>query len=245
MDLRVIDRGGSVSGRNSAFSQAMALNPNGIIINGFGPVEQKVAVEAARAASIALVSWHVTSANGPHDALGMKEAIGALGGTVLEYVDTPLAETSIRMPQLTMSLLQRYGEHWTHSLAIHDLDFDFMAPSFAAAGRSNDDAPASVAAADGSQAAYQRVRAGEYQAVTVAEPLNLQGRQMIYDINRAFAGEIWSGFQSPLHVAILDIIEFDGGPVVKFDPGNGYRDEYKKIWGVMENLKGRALNPPF
>ena len=279
-DLRVIDGGGSVSGRTSAFSQAMALAPNGIIINGFDPVEQQVAVEAARAAGIAIVSWHATSSNGPDEALGifanvttnakdvsqaaaywafidaeqkpavviftdstyqiaidkadwMKEAIEALGGTVLEYVDTPIAETSTRMPQLTTSLLQRYGDTWTHSLAINDLYFDFMGPSFAAAGLSNDDAPTSVAAGDGSQAAYQRVRAGEFQAVTVAEPLNLQGWQMIDELNRAFAGEAWSGFQSPLHVVTPENIEFDGGPENTFDPGNGYRDEYKKIWGVM------------
>ena len=67
----------------------------------------------------------------------------------------------------------------------------------------------------------------------MAEPLNLQGWQMIDELNRAFAGEAWSGFQSPLHVVTPENIEFDGGPENTFDPGNGYRDEYKKIWGVM------------
>ena len=28
-------------------------------------------------------------------------------------------------------------------------------------------------------------------------------------------------------------INSDGGDKNIFDPGNGYRDEYKKIWGVM------------
>ena len=59
----------------------------------------------------------------------MKEVIEELGGTILEYVDTPIAETSQRMPQLTTSLLQRHGAKWTHSLAINDLYFDFMGPS--------------------------------------------------------------------------------------------------------------------
>ena len=278
-DFRVIDGAGSVSGRTSAFSQALALNPNGIIIDGFDPVEQQVGVDAAKAAGIPLVSWHAASNNGPVPDIGifanvttnakdvsqaaaywafvdakekpavviftdstyqiaidkanwMKEAIEKLGGTVLEYVDTPIAETSTRMPQLTTSLLQRYGDKWTHSLAINDLYFDFMGPSFAAVGLSNDDAPTSVAAGDGSQAAYQRVRAGEYQAVTVAEPLNLQGWQMIDELNRAFAGVEWSGFQSPLHVVTHENVEFDGGPDNTFDPGNGYRDAYKAIWKV-------------
>ena len=29
-----------------------------------------------------------------------------------------------------------------------------------------------------------------------------------------------------------DNVAYDGGDKNVFDPGNGYRDEYKKIWGV-------------
>ncbi|TIO99509.1 MAG: sugar ABC transporter substrate-binding protein, partial [Mesorhizobium sp.] len=161
----------------------------------------------------------------------MKKEIEDLGGKVLEYVDTPIAETSQRMPQLTTSLLQKYGDQWTHSLAINDLYFDFMGPSLAAAGKSGTDAPINVAAGDGSESAYQRIRSGQFQKVTVAEPLNLQGWQLVDELNRAMAGEKWSGYISPLHVVTSDNVEFDGGPDNRFDPGNGYRDQYKKIWG--------------
>ncbi|RWO50495.1 substrate-binding domain-containing protein [Mesorhizobium sp.] len=163
----------------------------------------------------------------------MKEEIEKLGGTVLEYVDTPIAETSQRMPQLTTSLLQKYGDSWTHSLAINDLYFDFMGPSLAAAGKTGTDAPINVAAGDGSESAYQRIRAGQFQKVTVAEPLNLQGWQLVDELNRAIAGVKWSGYLSPLHVVTADNVEFDGGPKNSFDPDNGYRDEYKKMWGKM------------
>lgn len=163
----------------------------------------------------------------------MKEEIEKLGGKVLEYVDTPIAETSQRMPQLTTSLLQKYGDQWTHSLAINDLYFDFMGPSLAAAGKGGTDAPINVAAGDGSESAYQRIRAGQFQKVTVAEPLNLQGWQLVDELNRAFAGQQWSGYLSPLHVVTADNVEFDGGPKNSFDPENGYRDEYKKLWGKM------------
>lgn len=162
----------------------------------------------------------------------MKETIEALGGKVLEWVDTPIAETSTRMPQLTTSLLQKYGATWTHSLAINDLYYDFMGPSLAAAGIEGTGAPVNVAAGDGSESAYQRIRTGQYQAVTVAEPLNLQGWQLVDELNRAFAGEKWSGYVSPLHVVTKANVEFDGGPSNAFDPGNGYRDAYKAIWGV-------------
>ncbi len=40
----------------------------------------------------------------------MKGEIEKLGGEVLEYTDTPIADTSTRMPQLTTTLLQRHGE---------------------------------------------------------------------------------------------------------------------------------------
>ena len=161
----------------------------------------------------------------------MKKEIEDLGGTVLEYVDTPIAETSQRMPQLTTSLLQKYGDKWTHSLAINDLYFDFMGPSLAAAGIAGDGHPVNVAAGDGSESAYQRIRAKQYQAVTVAEPLNLQGWQLVDELNRAFAGVEWSGYVSPLHVVTSANVEFDGGPKNTFDPDNGYRKEYAQIWG--------------
>ena len=163
----------------------------------------------------------------------MKEVIEALGGKVLEWVDTPIAETSTRMPQLTTSLLQKHGAAWTHSLAINDLYYDFMAPSLSAAGIKGTGAPVNVAAGDGSESAYQRIRSGAYQAVTVAEPLNLQGWQLVDELNRAIAGEKWSGYVSPLHVVTKANVEFDGGPTNTFDPGNGYRDAYKKAWGLQ------------
>jgi len=278
--VKVLDGAGSIGGRTAAFGQAMALKPDGIIINGFDAVEQAPALEQAKAAGIPLVAWHAGPVIGPDEKTGlfanistdamevskaaanwayadaqgkpgvviftdstyaiaiakadkMKTEIEALGGTVLEYVDTPIAETSQRMPQLTTSLLQKYGDQWTHSLAINDLYFDFMGPSLAAAGKGGTDAPINVAAGDGSESAYQRIRAGQFQKVTVAEPLNLQGWQLVDELNRAFAGEKWSGYLSPLHVVTADNVEFDGGPENAFDPDNGYRDEYKKIWGKL------------
>ena len=275
--VRVLDGAGTVSGRSSAMGQALALKPDGIIINGFDSAEQQQGMQAAEEAGIPMVSWHAGSAIGPMEDVGifanvttdpmlvseaaakwafadangepgviiftdstyqiaidkadrMKEVIEELGGTVLEYVDTPIAETSQRMPQLTTSLLQRHGAKWTHSLAINDLYFDFMGPSLAAAGIKGDGSPINVAAGDGSESSYQRIRSAQYQQVTVAEPLNLQGWQLVDEMNRALSGEQWSGYVSPLHVVTTDNIEFDGGPENRFDPGNGYKDAYLAIW---------------
>jgi len=234
--LRVLDGAGTVSGRSAAMGQALALKPDGIVINGFDSQEQKQGMQAAKEAGVPLVSWHAGATIGPMDQVGifanvttdpmlvseaaakwafadadgepgviiltdstyqiaidkadrMKDVIEELGGTVLEYVDTPIAETSQRMPQLTTSLLQRYGAKWTHSLAINDLYFDFMGPSLAAAGIKGDGAPINVSAGDGSESSYQRIRSSQYQQVTVAEPLNLQGWQLVDEMNRALNAE--------------------------------------------------------
>ncbi len=56
--VRVLDGAGSVQGRTAAFGQAMALAPDGIVINGFDAVEQQTAIEGVAAAKIPMVSWH-------------------------------------------------------------------------------------------------------------------------------------------------------------------------------------------
>ena len=276
--VTVLDGAGSIQSRAAAFGQALALQPDGIIINGFDAVEQQAALKQACDAGIPMVSWHAGPVIGPDpanclfanvstdamevsaaaakwafaDAGGkpgvviftdstyaiaiakadkIKETIESLGGTVLEYVDTPIADTSNRMPTLTTALLQKYGASWTHALAINDIYFDFMGPSLASAGIAGDGAPKAVAAGDGSESAYQRIRSSQYQAVTVAEPLNLQGWQLIDELNRAVSKVDWSGYTSPLHVVTKDNISFDGGDQNIFDPGNGYREAYAKIWG--------------
>jgi ribose transport system substrate-binding protein len=113
--------------------------------------------------------------------------------TLHEIVDTPLSDTATRMPPLTTALLQRYGDGWTHALSINDLTFDFMARSLASAGIDGDGQPRNISAGDGSEAAFQRIREFQYQVGTVAEPLRLQGRQVVGEANRALAGEADSG----------------------------------------------------
>lgn len=167
-----------------------------------------------------------------YKAKAMEAVIRRCGGcTVLSYEDSPISESSTRMPQLTTSLLQRFGDKWTHSLAINDLYFDFMGPSLQAAGKKGDGTPRAVSAGDGSEAAYQRIRAKRYQAGTVPEPLNMQGWQIVDEVNRALAKQRWSGYVPKVHLVVAANVGKDGGPNNLFDPENGYRDRYKAIWG--------------
>jgi ribose transport system substrate-binding protein len=167
-----------------------------------------------------------------YKARAMEAVIKKCGGcTVLSFEDSPLAETSTRMPQLTTSLLQRFGDKWTYSLAINDLYFDFMGSSLQSAGKKGDGAPKAISAGDGSEAAYQRIRSKRYQTGTVPEPLNMQGWQIVDEMNRALSKVEWSGYVPKVHLVTVDNVGKDGGPKNLFDPDNGYRDQYKKIWG--------------
>ncbi len=163
----------------------------------------------------------------------MKAVIEQCSGCeVVEFIDTPLADTSNRMPPMTFSLLQKYGDDFQYSLAINDLYFDFMAASLKTAKAGGTGAPYNISAGDGSVSAYQRIRAGNSQTATVPEPLKLHGWQLLDEINRAVSGEAPSGYVTPVHLVTKDNIEFDGGPSNVYDPQNDYQGAYKKIWGV-------------
>jgi ribose transport system substrate-binding protein len=167
-----------------------------------------------------------------YKARAMEAVIKKCGGcTVLSFEDSPISESSTRMPQLTTSLLQRFGDKWTHSLAINDLYFDFMGSSLTAAGKKGDGNPKAVSAGDGSEAAYQRIRSKRFQAGTVPEPLNMQGWQIVDELNRAFSKAAWSGYVPKVHLVTAENVAKDGGPKNIFDPDNGYRNHYKTIWG--------------
>jgi ribose transport system substrate-binding protein len=158
---------------------------------------------------------------------------GCSGCKVLSVEDTPIADLSNRMGQLTTALLSKYGKAWTYSIAVNDLYYDFSAPSLQAAGiDAATGFPQQISAGDGSVPAFKRIRTKQYQIATVAEPLLLQGWQMIDELNRAFAGAKPSGYVPPVHLFTPDNVDKDGGAQNIFDPGNGYRDHYKKIWGV-------------
>ncbi len=279
-EMRVIDGQGSVSGRSSAMQQAIALQPDGIILGTVDANEQAEAIRQADAAGIKVVGWHSTASTGPSDkhpiftnittdpleisraaaslavadsngtagvviftdsvyeiaiakSDAMAEVIKACEGCkILSVEDTPLAEASTRMPPLTNALLQRFGDDWTYSLTINDLPYDFMAPALISAGKPQDGQPRNISAGDGSEAAFQRIQQNFYQYATVAEPLNLHGWQAVDEMNRAFAGEADSGFVVPVHLFTPENIQEDGGANLAYDPGNGYRDVYRGIWGI-------------
>ena len=120
---------------------------------------------------------------------------------VLAYEDVSLTTVDKNMENIVQRLLQTHGESWTHTLAINDLYFDYTSPVMV----SNNISPgkiSNISAGDGSESAFQRIKADSYQTATVAEPLNLQGWQLIDELNRYFSGVPTSGYTPPVHLVV-------------------------------------------
>ncbi len=275
---RVLDGAGSVPSQSSALKQAIALQPDGIVIGGFTPNTMKHTLKKANDLGIKIVSWHATpepgalpeyyisdnitssaddvakvsamyaiaKSNGKANAVILTDGLYSIavhkadimrkylekcsGCSVLSYEDTPLANTSARIPQLTYSLIQKYGDKYTYTLAINDLYFDYMAPALRSLGKDISHAPKNISAGDGSKSAFERIRNGDYQAATVAEPLNFHGWQTIDELNRLFNDKPISGYVTPVHIVTADNINESGGDKDMYDPQNDYRNYYKSSW---------------
>jgi ribose transport system substrate-binding protein len=278
--FRLIDGQGTASGRTAALTQAVSMNPDGIILGTVDAKEQADVIKQVAAKGIKIVGWHaldkpgsamdqgiftniatdptdvakaaamyvVADSNGQAGVIIFNDPIYAIGNakasaiaevirqcagcSVLIMDDTHLSETAARMPQRTAQYLQRFGAKWTYALGTNDLYFDSMVPSLLAAAIPGNGHPKNISAGDGSVTAFERIRQNHYQVGTVAEPLRLHGWQAIDELNRVFAGKQASGYSAPAHLVTSANIKFDGGLRNEFDPDNGYRDIYKKIWGV-------------
>lgn len=155
------------------------------------------------------------------------------GCQLLKVEDTPLSDTAARIPQLSATLLQRYGTKWTWALTINDMPFDFMSPTLQQAGYKGTGPLLGVSAGNGSESAFQRIRNHDYQAATVAEPVSQQGWQAVDELNRAFAGGAASGYAAPVHLVTGANVATEGGKDNVYDPDNHYRDIYRHIWKVQ------------
>jgi len=160
----------------------------------------------------------------------MAAVVRACGGcALLDIQDIAISRNAELMPAATSALLARHGRRWTHALAINDIYFDYAAPVLTQAGVPNNGL-SMLSAGDGSESAFLRIRAGTFQTATVAEPLNLHGWQLVDEMNRLFAGERVTGYIYPVHLVTAENVGADGGDHLHFDPANGYRDIYRRIW---------------
>jgi ribose transport system substrate-binding protein len=154
------------------------------------------------------------------------------GCKVLDYVNSPASEAAQRQPQLTTSWIQRFGLPF-YATSVGDNDFDFAVPVLRAGGIAPDQVK--LIGADGNRSAYDRIRkGGQYQVVTVSEPIELQAYQAIDELNRAFHHQPASGFVQPPFLVTPANIHSEGGDKNTFIPSNEYKKHYLEIWGATK-----------
>lgn len=160
----------------------------------------------------------------------MRSALQERGCEPLEFLDIGMGEAELLMTDMVQTMWDKYGERWNYTIAINDLYFDFIEDGFKAAGIPEELYPASVSGGDGSPSAYERIHANNHQKATVAEPLLLQGWQIVDEINRAFDGQQWSGLFTESCVVSGANILSDVSIDEFYDPANKYRDFYLSYW---------------
>ena len=146
---------------------------------------------------------------------------------VLQMVDMPISAAQVNMPTAVTSFVQHYGARFKYLLAINGAYIAGARSGLVSAGRRPSDPPFGVAAGDGDESEFQRIRSADYQRASIAEPLYLQGWQLVDEINRARAGQPASGYVAPPRLVTKANVP-DGGV---FDPPGGYRANYSRIWG--------------
>ena len=152
---------------------------------------------------------------------------------IIKTESFPFGSMAQRTPSIARANIQRYaskGFNWM--IAINDGYFDYAIPALRAAGMKSGGKIRLIAAGDGSETAYERIRQGNFQEATIPEPLNEHGWIVADELNRSMAGEEPSNFVTPVHLVDKDNVDKDGGDGNVYEPADGYRDQYKKIWGI-------------
>lgn len=139
----------------------------------------------------------------------------------------PAANVSAQMAGIMTSWVLKNPKPF-YALSVGDFWFDFATPALHTGGINPNDVR--LGGADGTPQAYQRVRQGDFQRITVPEPIEMQSWQAIDELNRAINKEPPSNFVQPVFLVTKENISAEGGPDNTFTPSNGFKDHYLKIW---------------
>jgi ribose transport system substrate-binding protein len=160
----------------------------------------------------------------------MVAAIKACSGCVLEKnANVPVGTAATDLPTQMTSWLQTYPKP-LYVLSVADFYFDVGLSSLKNLNVPKGDLR--LAATDGTKQAYQRVRNGDYQLVTVPEPTELLAWQAADEVNRALNKQPPSTFTQPIYLVTKDNIDSQGGAQDQFFPQNDYKSHYQSIWKV-------------
>ena len=145
---------------------------------------------------------------------------------VLQVFDQPVATAALGTAGEVSAFLQHYGQRFSYIIALNGAYIEGAAAALRGASRDGGQRPFSIAAGEGDEAEFARIRADEYQKASVAEPLTLQGWQLIDELNRARARQPPSGYVAPPTL----ITQSNAPSGATFDPLSGYRADFLRIW---------------
>jgi ribose transport system substrate-binding protein len=275
-DFTLLDGKGSVAGQQAAIQQAIARQPDAVLLCSVDGEAMKSTIADGTKRNIVFVGVHSTALPGPAPDLGLftnvsgdGRDIGKASGayTVVKSKGTahvvalgdksyaisriksrntldevarcktckaldddslPVGDAPQRTPDRFSSYLERYGTPlWIYSVT--DFYLDSGVPAFRSGGIPPE-GQVFMIGSDGSPAAYERIRKGEYQLATVPEPLFEEGWQMVDEVVRALAGEKPSGYEPAVHIIDSANIDRDVTDENVYDPHNDYREHYVELW---------------
>jgi ribose transport system substrate-binding protein len=146
----------------------------------------------------------------------------------LEYINSPVDEASTRMPQLMSALLQRYQDpFWI--VTVTDVFLDAGVPALRQSA-TPPEGRIGLIGKDGNPAAWERIRAGEYEQAVFVEPLRQMGYMAVDDANRAMNGEPPADAPVPGHLITKENIDRDLVDDTYWDPQNDYEKRYEELW---------------
>ncbi|MGI8415991.1 MAG: substrate-binding domain-containing protein [Nakamurella sp.] len=208
---------------------------NGLFTNiqesaaNIGKAQADFAIADSHGAARVVVVYHGEYQIAQIKADAMKAEIATCPGCkLLEFSNFPASESAQRTPQLMTSWVSKYGSQPFYVLSVGDNDFDFAVPALSAGGVPKN--TVKLVGSDGTPAAYQRIRNGNYEVATVPEPSEMEAYQAVDEFNRAFAGQKDSGFVPPVYLVTKSNIDAEGGAKNLFIPSNNYVQHYESIW---------------
>ncbi|MEM8858763.1 MAG: substrate-binding domain-containing protein [Chloroflexota bacterium] len=161
----------------------------------------------------------------------VKEIIDACEGcNILAIEDVSATSSTAQMSARITELSNKYGSSWDYSLGINDQFIESNLQSIHLAFDATGHEPKNLFVGDITLSSYERLQEYVGQAGMMPEPLRLHGWQIVDELNRAFAGESWSGYVTPVHLVMSSNRNPSSGTFTAYDPQNGYQEAYKKIW---------------
>lgn len=151
--------------------------------------------------------------------------------TLLDVVNLNLGSVKGHLGDVFNQLNEKYGQRWTHTLAINDSYFTSSNYLLKLIDRTDIQ---NISAGDGSFEAFSRIKSQNSQQVaTVAEPFVVQGWQLADELNRAFAKQVPSGFVAKPILVTKESLNCDNTlkNIIEYSE---YQKHYLNIWFKIE-----------